>query len=255
MRVNSIHIYPIKSCAGICLTSALCKPYGLSGDRRFVVVDKGSGAVLTQRDLPAMALIQPALTTSGLELTAPNMPPLAVPSTGGTTSKSGITYQVDVWGRKYLGRLTYAAADDWLNEFLGRSCSLVQNEDSHTAFVDAAPVLIVSHESLVDLNQRLENQVAMNRFRPSIVIEGLGAYQEHEQAKLTIGESTFIAVKPCGRCVIVTIDQELAKVTVVGEPLKTLSQYRISGKKVIFGHYFQVETAGQVKVGDSVSPA
>lgn len=55
-------IYPIKSCAGLSLSQATLTPTGLAWDRAFMLVD-AEGEMLTQRELPRMALIQPVMNT------------------------------------------------------------------------------------------------------------------------------------------------------------------------------------------------
>jgi uncharacterized protein YcbX len=67
--------------------------------------------------------------------------------------------------------------------------------------------------------------VPMNRFRPNLVIAGVGAYDEDHLHALSNGEVELRIVKPCTRCPVTTTDQDTA---VVGtEPLRTLQTYRL----------------------------
>jgi uncharacterized protein YcbX len=55
-------------------------------------------------------------------------------------------------------------------------------------------------------------------------------------------------VKPCARCVMITVDQE--KGTKGKEPLATLATYRSQGSKVYFGQNAVALAPGMVRVGD-----
>ena len=76
-KISSLHIYPIKSTAGISVTRAKVDELGLAFDRRFVVSDP-LGQFITARTEPTLCLVQATLTTQGLTLSAPNMPILTL---------------------------------------------------------------------------------------------------------------------------------------------------------------------------------
>ena len=65
---------------------------------------------------------------------------------------------------------------------------------------DSAPVSLVSHESLADLNIRLKEKggsgVLLNRFRMNIEIGGCSRpYEEDEWVKVRIGEIPFLVYR------------------------------------------------------------
>jgi len=101
------------------------------------------------------------------------------------------------------------------------------------SFADGFPYLLVGEASLTDLNERLAVPVPMNRFRPNLVFSGGQAYEEDQWSDFTIGDVDFRGVKPCGRCLIITTDQDTG--TRYQEPLKTLATYRRTNNKVLFG--------------------
>ena len=70
--LESVHLYPIKSCAGIAPAEALPIETGFDLDRAWMVVD-GAGEFVTQRELPRMALIRPTLKGEELILRAPGI--------------------------------------------------------------------------------------------------------------------------------------------------------------------------------------
>lgn len=67
-RIVGIHIFPVKSMAGLELSSAELNSHGLAHDRRFAVIDRSSRQVLTQREIGRMGLIIPSLIDGHLVL-------------------------------------------------------------------------------------------------------------------------------------------------------------------------------------------
>ncbi len=64
----------------------------------------------------------------------------------------------------------------------------------------------------------------MNRFRPNLVVDGIGAFEEDYAETLSIGAAAIKPVKPCPRCPIPSIDQATG---VPGpDPLDILQSYR-----------------------------
>eukprot|EP00798_Chlamydomonas_sp_ICE-L_P022528 gene22528-29651_t len=111
--------------------------------------------------------------------------------------------------------------------------------DGHeTRFADAWPFLVANQASLNDLNCRLKekssSEIAMNRFRPNVVVVGAEPWEEDSWKVLKVkhGEGGGVelkSVKPCDRCRTTTIVQETGLESEDGEPLATLSEFR-SGK-------------------------
>ena len=74
--LSAITLYPVKSLAGISVTSWPVTKTGLQYDRKWMLVDN-AGQFLSQRKLPQMALIKTALTDSHLILSASGMEDLS----------------------------------------------------------------------------------------------------------------------------------------------------------------------------------
>lgn len=253
-NIASLHIYPVKSCRGIDLDVATLGRAGLEsnglGDREWMVVD-GAGNFLTQREAPRMALIAPAVAADALVLHAPGMQALRVAT--GLPFGRGATLAVRVWNHVCRAFDEGADAAAWLSQFLGRELHLARFDPAHkrtsnrertgniealNRFSDGYPILMVSKASLADLNDRLQDAgrdpLPMNRFRPNIVIDEVGPFDEDRFVSLTSGDVILKPVKPCPRCPIPSIDQATA--TRGPDPLDILSRYRDDANLgVIFG--------------------
>jgi len=172
--------------------------------------------------------------------------------------------QTTIWGDVVRAQPYAEQVNMWFSAFLGLPCRLVKFPDQErrnvdtryakhgeqTAFSDAYPFLAISEASLADLNSRLEHPLPMNRFRPNIVLAECEAFAEDTWRAFRIGSITFRTAKPCARCRVTTIDQLTG---IPGdEPLRTLSQYRSRGSRVIFGQNLLHSGSGRISVGDSV---
>src|SRR5207302_945262 len=122
-------------------------------------------------------------------------------------------------------------------------------------FADGYPVQVLSRESLDELNRRLDEPLPMNRFRPNIVLEGLGPHGEDAVSALRIGDVEIDLIKPTERCILTRVDQETAQRT--REPLRTLAGYRVQvfgGRRAImFGRLAVPRSSGMIAVGDEVT--
>ncbi len=251
--LSSIYIYPVKSCGSISVTQIHGNQSGLDGDRQWVFLGGGDN-VLTQRDYANMALIQPTLLNENgykLQLEAPNMPPIKVEH---REDKEHFC-EIEVWDADRSGFDQGNEVAAWISEYLKTEARLLytkvgSNQDAR--YVDCCPLLIISEESLAELNTQVDEQVKMSRFRPSLVVRGLGEYIEDKADSLIVGDVPLSGMKLCGRCVMINIDQENGVLT-GSEPLRTLSKYRKHGSKVMFGRYFECDRDFDFKLGMPVS--
>ncbi len=259
--VQNLYLYPIKSLGGISVQEAEVEERGFKYDRRWMLVDP-SGEFLTQRQHPKLALLQVALGKS--ELTVFSKVDSSRKITFDLEMNSGKEMQVKVWGDEVAALQVAPTVSAWFSDFLGMDVELVvMPESSHrkldpryavqeesVSFADGMPYVIIGQASLDELNGRLADPVGMDRFRPNLVFSGGDAYAEDQFKQLQIGEVEFQVVKPCARCVMITVDQE--KGTKGKEPLATLATYRSQGAKVYFGQNAVSLTQGIVRVGDPI---
>lgn len=265
MILSEINIYPIKSLKGISLKEAKIERRGLKFDRRWMLVDE-QNKFFTQREFPKMATITVQIGENNLQVSQ-NGNELEIPFSPGGSE----TARVKVWSSKCTARVYENSINEWFGDVLQTKCKLVLmpeeterrvnyfyavHADDHVSFADGYPFLLIGENSLKDLNSRLEEDLPMNRFRPNFVVKDSEPFAEDGWKKITIGASMFHVVKPCGRCVITTIDQTTGEKD-GKEPLQTLASFRIPKrsvkKKILFGQNLIVEKAGDVlRVGDEI---
>ena len=208
-----------------------------------------------------MTLVTPSIQGDRLRIEAPGMPPLETPLHPAPV----VATQVTVWDDTVSAAWAGESAASWFTEFLGTPCSLVHMAEdvlrsadpayapsgARVSFADGFPFLLISEESLADLNGRLGRALPMNRFRPNLVVSGGEAFAEDGWDRLEIGGIGLRVVKPCGRCVVTTTDQSTGERG--QEPLRTLATYRRQGGEVMFGQNVVHENTGRLRVGDQVT--
>jgi len=257
--VSDLSIYPVKSCRGIRQNSSIVESFGLKNDRRWMVVDE-DGVMLTQRKVAKMCLIQPKLMVDALILKSLSMENIFI-----ALPLLNKKMKVKVWNDTCHAFDAGDEAAKWLSHVLDKNCRLVYfpgdefrqvdlnyaNKGEKTAFSDSFPLLLISQESLDDLNGRLScDPISMNRFRPNIVVKGADAFAEDSWKIIRIADITFRLVKPCSRCAIPSINIETAERE--EEPLKTLVSYRKRDSKIYFGQNVIANSTGKIDVGMTV---
>lgn len=182
IQLTDIWRYPVKSCRGERLSEALVEPWGLAGDRRWMVVDSAGGPV-TAREYPDLVLVTPRLDGGGIRLTAPGLPELTVPVPPATA-----LVPVSVSNSDLVAAQACDEASEWLGKIIGEPVRLVYLDDptrratnpaysqpgDRVSLADAYPLLLTSRESLAALNDWIlegprfaEGPLPMTRFRPA----------------------------------------------------------------------------------------
>jgi uncharacterized protein YcbX len=263
VTLRSVHVYPVKSCAGVTLDESLLIETGLEFDRAWMVVD-AAGRFVSQRELPRMALVRTTLKHTELVLRAPGMLALhlALDAVEAPT-------QATVWNDTVAAYDMGDLAAQWFSDFLAAPGSdaggvkfplrlarfdpeqkRLSNKqwsgdiDAENAFGDGFPLLVVSQASLDALNERLARKgvaaMTMARFRPNLVLDGLDAHGEDFLDEIRFdtpeGPVRLRLVKPCPRCPIPNVDPETGEPGL--EPGDTMSTYRADERldgKITFG--------------------
>lgn len=264
--VSALHVYPVKSLHGISPGEAVVEPWGLAGDRRWMLIDAGTQKAVTQREDARLALLAAEpVGGGGLRVRAPGREPLdvAVPAPGPLETAWLFGHKIEVLP---VG----AAADRWFGEFLDAPVRLVHLDDpavrrpvdplfagpgDTVSLADGFPLLVTTTASLDALNALIargdrpeEGPLPMNRFRPNVVVDGTAPWAEDGWRRIRIGGIGFRVSKPCGRCVITTTDQRTGARG--NEPLRTLARHRRIGAQLVFGQNLIPERSGTLRVGD-----
>ncbi|MDT4971477.1 MAG: uncharacterized protein QOG22_1620 [Pseudonocardiales bacterium] len=265
LTLTAINRYPVKSCRGQALTTATVEPWGLAGDRRWMIVD-ADGETVTAREHPRLVLVRPELIEPGLRLTSPDLDELFVAVPAGRDL-------VDVTVHGHPVRAAVAdVGHEWFSKIVGQPVCLVYLDDptrrapdpafstasDRVSFADGYPLLLASEESLAALNDLIatgphanEGPLPMTRFRPSLVVRGAPAWAEDGWRRVRIGGAAFRVVKGCDRCVLTLVHPATA---VKGkEPIATLARHRKWDGKTWFAMNLIPDTAGAtITVGDDV---
>ena len=78
LQLTDVWRYPVKSCRGERLSSAAVEPWGLAGDRRWMIVD-GAGDPVTAREHPPLLLVTPRVEDGKITLAGPGLADVTVP--------------------------------------------------------------------------------------------------------------------------------------------------------------------------------
>jgi uncharacterized protein YcbX len=262
MRISSLHTYPVKGGHRLDHDAARVEPWGLAGDRRWMIVDP-DGIGITQRQTPALTTLHAVPRPGGLLLND-----FAVDE-----PTDGPVEMIRVFRSKppLTARLA-PAATAFVSDFLGRPARLAWLADTtvrpietharagdRVSFADGYPLLLTNAGSLEAVNDWLaeagDEAVPMTRFRPNVVITGARPWAEDDWlgGRLRLGEMTFRAAKACSRCLVTTIDQETGETG--RQPLRALGRHRRHDDGLLFGINLIPDTApgetGFIRVGES----
>jgi uncharacterized protein YcbX len=226
--ITELHLYPIKSCAGIALQEAQLTEAGLSSqlvyDREWMVVGP-DGVAITQRTHPQMALIRPRIKGDVLEVRAPGMLALEI-ALDLPDPTSTPRLDTSVWDNPVLAFDCGELCATWFSKAIGVPCRLARFHSEATRyasakwtgdhaapvmFADGYPLLLIGQSSLDHANQKIQaagrEPVPMNRFRPNLVIADCAPFEEDYSASLMSDDIEIKPVKPCSRCTFTAVDQ------------------------------------------------
>ncbi|KAM6283059.1 molybdenum cofactor sulfurase [Porphyrio hochstetteri] len=260
ITVTNIYLYPIKSCSAFEVTEWPVGNQGLLYDRNWMVVNQ-NGVCVTQKQEPRLCLVNPSidLKQKVMVIQAEGMDPISV-SLEENTGTEAVICESKVCSHRVK---TYDCGEriaGWFSMFLGRPCRLIRqssdmknrSQQKNTkglasatnislSLVNEAQYLLINVASILQLKehisarleQTLEIEELIGRFRANIVISAPESFEEEEWAEISIGALRFQVVGPCSRCQIICIDQQSGERN--KELLPSLSAAR--GRKTNFGIY------------------
>ncbi|GMT05441.1 hypothetical protein PENTCL1PPCAC_27615 [Pristionchus entomophagus] len=254
-RVDSLHVYPVKSCRGLRVDSWSLSSSGLSFDRHFSIVS--SDVTLTQKRVPRLCRIVPKidLASSTLLLCSEDemegeghgiQIPLASSSEGriGSTA-SNIVCTSNIQSRD-VGSPSVSA---WLSEQLDFPSCVIRRVEGGKAtsspsrsFSNDSPYLLVSYSSAAVISSSIGMKVDeyIRRFRPNIVVSGLPPFIEDDAEEVDIDGYLFEVVNKCVRCEMICIDQSTGDKD--PSALLALRESR-KGEGITFGIYLRERDA------------
>ncbi|AVP83899.1 flavodoxin [Aeromonas hydrophila] len=257
-KLASIHLYPIKSTAGMPLTRALVTEEGLQGDRRYMVV-KPDGSFITARTHPQLQQVVATPIEGGLQLRYPGLDPLILQE----REFSRTPRATGVWSDSFSALQTQPQADQWLSQVAGEPVQLLwlgeesarfrEKTGTRVSFADGYPLLLISQASLEDLNLRSDALHQMSQFRTNLVASGTLPFEEDGWKRIRIGEVEFRVAKPCSRCIMTTVEPGTDRFNALKEPLATLTRYRRGEDgEVYFGQNLVALNEGWIEAGSEI---
>ena len=192
MHLTGLHVYPVKSMYRLSPDSSAVHPWGLAGDRRWMLADP-TGRFVSQRENAALGQIRVRpLPDGALALTAPDGSRIEVAAPAVTTGDP--VAEVEVWGTRFRAVEAAKEAHLWIGEHLG-DYRLVHLDDPRArpvdpeygepgdtvSMADGFPLLLTTTASLERLNELIAAEhpdahetLPMERFRPNVVVGGPG---------------------------------------------------------------------------------
>jgi len=308
IRVTKILIHPIKSCRGTSVPEARYTLEGLENDRRWCIVRAANNAVVTARDVDKMVLINPRIIPESasqkdgqLEVSFPEdsgCEPFCIPLH--PTEEILLTWQsidISLWGKDdiegYVCQTNIGRSPSQiLSQYVGfpvllamkgprlRICPPTHrfpNLDAPSYFQDGYPVLVISEESVVAMQERIRGMVGLQgvdekwssdtlqveRFRPNIIFKGAGApFIEDVLTEFTVDSNPqsidaspiIRLVSKCTRCMLPNVHPETG-LRDKAVPLKVLMKHRrgldpVQPNLACMGCNGVFTQDGVVKVGD-----
>jgi len=256
--ISHLYIYPIKGLSGVSLKESYVTTRGLKHDRRWMLIDENN-QFISQRSFPNLCLFKIKLDEASFVISY-HANKISVP----LEINNGKNIAVKIWNDEVDALL----ADDFINEFFSEqlriNCRLVfmpantfravdenfVSKQTPVSFADGYPILLIGQESLNLLNTKLDEPVAMDRFRPNIVFNGGEAHAEDLMEKFNISYVELQGVKCCARCQVPGINQQTGIAS--KEPTRTLSTYRNFDHKINFGQNVIVLNEGLISVNDKI---
>jgi uncharacterized protein YcbX len=274
--VVSLWRYPVKSMMGEELSTAQLNDQGLLGDRVYALLDSSDGKVATAknpRKWPNLFAFRATFIESSSS--GAQVPPVGITLPDGTivTNEQG---DLSLVVSKALNRKVTLASTE-RGHVVGMRSSVpaswtanaeeywpdmegLDHRDTVTdfalptgTFFDCATVHLLTTATLNRLRDCYpQGRFEAQRFRPNIVVEPAGSEESFAENawighKLAIGDEVRLSITgPCGRCVMVTLDQgDLPKDSGI---LRTAVQHN----KGNVGVYAAVVQGGTIRRGDRV---
>lgn len=282
-RVTGLHRYPVKSMGGEVLDEVHIGTGGIPGDRAWAVRDEVRGGIRGAKKIPALMQLSaryPTFPASDRGTLRSSPAEIRLPDGGVVRTDDPLVHEqlskaldqpVTLWPllpaealdhyrrgapthpdleqelRSIFARLPHEPLPD----LSGLPRELLAFESPPGTYFDAFPLLLLSEASLEELRSRApSSRFDVRRFRPNIVIDETPELPFPELgwagARVQLGDAVLRLTIPCMRCVMTTHGfEDLPKDPGVMRAL-------VAATEGHFGVYASVESAGRVRLGDSL---
>ncbi len=228
--VRQLCRYPVKSMRGESLPAVALTLQGVPADRRFAFVQADSRSDfpwLTARELPELLCYRTSVNQ-------------------GSSGDGEVTVTAP-GGQAFP--ITSKALRQALEARSGRALFLLHD---HRGSYDAAPVSLISRQTVARIAEESDTREDPIRFRPNLVVDLVGGEAFDELSWVgrivRVGNTARLAVTQADRrCVIITLDPSTAAPTPA--ILRCVAQHHHQ----CAGVYASVISPGDVTVGDTVS--
>jgi uncharacterized protein YcbX len=252
--VTRISIAPVKSLGLVHPTEVELGPRGVTGDRRFWLLDE-DGRLFNNKRCGPMVQIRPEWDEESriLALTLPDGERIeGVVELGEPVA--AVLYRHRLPSRRLVGPWEAAISD-----VAGQPLTLLWADEHATdRGYHGGDISLVSAASLERLSEAggAAETVDGRRFRMLFEIDGVEAHAEDDWlgTQVRVGDAVVVLNGDVGRCVVTTHDPDTGVTDF--DTLGALAQYRREGRNepLPCGVYGAVAVPGRVRVGDQVVP-
>jgi len=229
INISQLWTYPFKSGKGQALTSARVEGEGIFDDRRLVALDK-DGVFITARKHSELLQLSCVQNESGWLLQHPAQSETCqIVIDKLTTNIAG-----SLWKDSLQALDAGDKASAWLSEVLEMKVRVAvwkkQSRFSNkyqleTSFSDASPILVTSEASVKQACDWGGIEADTRRFRPNIVVDGVGAFAEDAWKQIRIGGVSFDVLDSCVRCILTTVQPDTGQRHPQREPMVSLMKH------------------------------
>jgi uncharacterized protein YcbX len=227
-RVTRISIAPVKSLGLVHPDEIEIGPRGVTGDRRFWLVDR-DGRLFNNKRCGPMVLIRPEWDEKSrvLALTLPDGERIE------GVVELGERVPAELYGDPNPSRLVVGPWEEAISRVAGQPLSLLWAEAHATdRGLNGGVVSLVSAASLERLADEggAERPIDGRRFRMLFEIDGVGAHEEDAwlDTQVQVGDAVVLLNGDVGRCVVTTHDPDTGVTDF--DTLGTLTRYRREGR-------------------------
>ena len=228
--IRQLRRYPVKSMRGESLPATMLTLQGLPLDRRYAFVQKASRSSFpwfSARELPELLCYSTTVETTGPQ-----------------------EYEVKVTTPD--GKIFPVQSDELRQILEMRSRLELFLLQDYRGSCDAAPVSLISRQTVSQIAQESGSEEDPVRFRPNLLVD-LHRGEAFEEMKwvgriLCVGDAARIAIlKADQRCMMISLDPVTAK------PNPAIQRCVVQQHNNCAGVYAAVLTVGEVRLGDTVS--